>query len=570
MERTESGILTVLFYSSYLLVVMALLAGVLILAGTHYDTLVHQAAVMLQRPDLEQAVRARYFSPQKFKLFKAIFIPGGLVLLVLTVVAFVRFRTRMLAAWVWGGRLFYSGIRGVLKAPAGLEGVSKYLFWSGLLVYLIKSVLYIFWFPAQHDELWNYNTYIVQPFYYSCLVRNNYPLHNMMLNLADLLPFKNKEVLMRLPNLLVGTVLYFFTFYSSRKLSGNGFLAACASIVMSVMPMVTFYTLYARGTLLALLVSALFLYAVYDYLAYKKGSSVFWIVVSIVLGFYSIPTFLFPFVIGVFFIMAGGGMNRQIIKGVTAALLMVALLYLPMVLGVGGGAMLSEAASRQPFASLLPVFKKFSRITIVSFMGGVWEAVAVFLLLLIPFFYRKFKTGGMLWLLVMFPFYSFWLLGYPVPERAIPFVVLPVVIAWVLLIGQLQRVHRLWAGAVLLVLVVMYHWKTHNSHYLNWSVKSDREGLGLRTWLVREQKNTLIDDTRSFFYYYPSIDYYTRQKKAPVQIISGDPRSNRYQRGFKPDSLHTVWVVDKDSTTTVAQFKGWRYINVGSSLLFYR
>ena len=570
MKRTEKSILKAFFYIIYLLVAGGLFAGVLMLLCTSYDTIVHQAAAMLQRPDLEQAVRAKYFSPQKFKLFKTIFIPGGLALLLLIVVVFFRFRARMLAAWVRGVRLLYNGVRIVFKAPMDLTGAPKYLFWSGLLVYLVKSVFYIFWFPAQHDELWNYNTYIIQPFYYSCLVRNNYPLHNIILNIADLLPLENKEVLMRLPNLFIGAVLYFFTFYGTKKLSGNDFLAACASIVMSVMPMVTFYTLYARGTLLALLLSASFLYAAYSYALYKGRSYGFWIVVSTVLGFYSIPTFLFPFVIGMLFIIAGGGIDRQMIKGITIALLLVTLLYLPMLLGVGGSTLISEAGTRQTVSELSLVFENFSRHTIATFMGGVGEAAVVFILLLIPFFCRKFKTGGMLWLLLIFPFYSFWLLGYPVPPRAIPFVVLPVVIAWVLLIGQLQRFNRIFAAAALLILVVIYQWKTHYSHYLNWSVKSDREGLRLRTWLVQEQKSFLIDHTRSFFYYYPSIDYYTRQKHAPVQIVSGDPRSNRYRPGIKPDSLHTVWVVDKDSTAAVAQFKSWRHIDLSSTFVFYR
>ncbi|SDE19124.1 glycosyltransferase family 39 protein [Niabella drilacis] len=570
MELTEKGIQKTLFYAIYLLVAAALCIGVLMLLGTSYDAIVHRAVAILQRPDLEQAIRAKYFSPRKFKLFKAIFIPGGLALLVLMLLALFRFGPRMLAAWIGGTRLCCRSITAVFKAPADLTGVPRCLFWSGLLVYLVKSVVYIFWFPAQHDELWNYNTYIVQPFYYSCLVRNNYPLHNLILNLADLLPFENKEVLMRLPNLLIGTALYFFTFYGAKKISGNAFLAACAAILMSVMPVVTFYTLYARGTLLALLLSALFLYAAYRYVIYKNRSSVFWIVVATVLGFYSIPTFLFPFVIGVFFIIAGRGMTRQVIKGLTAALLLVALLYLPMLLGVGGSGIIRDAAGRLPFHELALVFKKFSLGVIAAFMGGAGEAVGIFLLLLTPFFYGKFKTGGMLWALLMFPFYSFWLLGYHVPVRAMPFVVVPVVTAWVLLIGRLQQVNRLCAGVVLLVLVAMYHWKTHNSAYLNWSVKSDREGLHLRTWLVQEQKNTLIDHTRSFFYYYPSIDYYTRQKNAPVQIVSGDPRSNRYLPGFKADSLHTVWVVDKDSAAAVARFKGWRYRKAGTSFIFYR
>jgi len=209
--------------------------------------------------------------------------------------------------------------------------------------------------PIRYDEAYTYLSFAAQPLakglsFYS--YQNNHPLNTLATHL--LAKVASQPWVLRLPDLIAGVLLVPLVYIVIRKLYNRNAALVAAALVVPASQLVDFSTQMRGYSVQALLFLALILIV----LALLKRDRVgLWLafIVTTVLGFYEVPTFLyfFPVALVFFAVQAWRKENRGMLylKGslyTLAAALATVALYTPFILRSGLDSLL-EATKPLPW-----------------------------------------------------------------------------------------------------------------------------------------------------------------------------------------------------------------------------
>ncbi|HLW17750.1 MAG TPA: glycosyltransferase family 39 protein [Actinomycetota bacterium] len=185
------------------------------------------------------------------------------------------------------------------------------------------------------DEAATYLYYVRKPPLYglvSYTLPNNHVFHTLLVS-ASTFVFGNHPWAIRLPAFGAGVAMIPLAFVVGRQEDGEaaGLLAAAFVATSSVL---IEYSTDARGyTMVAALFLALL--ALQPALLRAEPRAWRWFTILSALGFFTVPTFLFPFGIVVVFLAVKGVPWRRLARSVGLALLVTALAYFPAFLWTG-------------------------------------------------------------------------------------------------------------------------------------------------------------------------------------------------------------------------------------------
>ena len=202
-----------------------------------------------------------------------------------------------------------------------------------LMIPVLASIYFALSMPVSYDEAWTYLNFTQKGVLFSAShypAPNNHILHSILTNITDELPFSNL-INLRFSVLLVHLAALLLAY----RITAKHFDQKTALVVValsSVLFMNLYYSYLSRGYALVNLFFILALHAAFDIVKHQNPVRK-WLYFGIVsvLGFYTMPSFLYPFATLNFFILY---YNRkklwpQIITNLSV-ITIVLLLYLPV------------------------------------------------------------------------------------------------------------------------------------------------------------------------------------------------------------------------------------------------
>jgi hypothetical protein len=164
---------------------------------------------------------------------------------------------------------------------------------SGL--YIIYNLFLIKYYPVYIDEASTYNDFTSKGFFTSITqypAPNNHVLFSVISNLFNYLPLE-PLVKLRLPNLLIGLASSVIMYLLLRK-NFNHKVAVLPHLIFSFSYTVTFYSVFARGYMLIIFFTLVCYWSIERFQEKEYNKKYLWIYsISSILGFYTIPVFLF-------------------------------------------------------------------------------------------------------------------------------------------------------------------------------------------------------------------------------------------------------------------------------------
>lgn len=344
---------------------------------------------------------------------------------------------------------------------------------ANFLVFMIPfmaSLYFAYELPISYDEActWLYFTSkspFVSVSYYPS--PNNHILHSLVTNVTALIPFSDPKISLRFSPVFVSLfswiiLQHMITRFYTKKLSWL-ITALCSTFFMSV-----YYSYMSRGYSLLLLFFIIALYCVF--LILKNGPrKKYWLSFSLacLLGFYTMPSFLYPFLtLCVFILIINKKLFRPLAFSAAATVVVTAILYLPVIL-VNGLSALTSNTHVKPIAraEVIQRLPEFLRSTLNEITGfGRWIALVALIAGIVWMAQRKDKFH--LIFFVLFFAAPFLLLVLhsviPFPRTFYYYVPLLVLCALYPLTKQLEKipVAAILSIAMLLQLTLVYNFQT--------------------------------------------------------------------------------------------------------------
>ncbi len=539
-------VLRFIYFASLMtvLVVLATMTAMLWLYSyLDFTYLIAKSAGKLEVLDL---VRTRFFTMQKF-LF-ARYLMSGLLLAYAIVLPFLIRKSELVTVHfsefikevAQFGRQWFILIRGssfIQRVFAGL-----------LFVLLLVKTIFYLQYPVQYDEAWTYNYFVSNNLLVALSVYNNHPLFVVLANLCKHLPF-SVSVNLRLPVVLFGFLsvaamfaflLRFFPYWVA--------MAGCYFFAFS--GPVTFYMLYARGYILLtffVIVSTYSLFKLWVFpneMVIKRSKWRMIFVLSCILGFYAMPTFVYHFTILSCFGLLAAIFNKRMDwiwemgKSIGSIVLGVSLVYMPMLLGTGIGLGVQVATESNHWIWVWQHFSKYISRTWYFLIGTAfhWEYVLIIMLCIFWSYrqsnnQRKQITIFSLFSLAMILF-AYTLQRVFIPERIWTYLA---VFLSILFAGIVSAIYSRMAsnkfrlaiiGFITLCTVCTNAYLTHQNDFINWSYQRDSNSKMIANlfMLHRVQRYYLNLD-----YYKPMIEYYHKIEETSIQPVSGNQQSIDFQ-----------------------------------------
>lgn len=233
-----------------------------------------------------------------------------------------------------------------------------------LIIPFFSAVYFACTMPVSYDEAWTYLQFTSKsPLASLCYypAPNNHVLHSLITNITRYIPFLGPLLCLRISVIII-SVFAWLLCYSFIKKYYSSKISLLIVGITSMLFMSVYYSYMSRGYGLVLFFFSLSMYTAYT-IIYKQDQTKHWILfgLSNVLGFFTMPSFLYPFIILNTAILLNNGfrIKKQIVCTI-ASLLLAGILYTP-ILVVNGIDSISnnqfvKPISRSEVIQKLPVF----------------------------------------------------------------------------------------------------------------------------------------------------------------------------------------------------------------------
>lgn len=286
-----------------------------------------------------------------------------------------------------------------------------------LLPPLLSSIYFAFLLPISYDEALTYILFTDNPILYcisSYPFPNNHIFHSIITHITKHLPFFDILFKLRVSSILVSLLTWVIA-YSFVKRYYSKKVALFVVAISSMLFMSIYYSYMSRGYALITLFFVISSFAACNIikLGNRKRD---WAIFSIcsVLGLYTVPSYLYPFVTLNIIILIFNYKNIRNQFCFNIAITLVTLLcYLPIILHEGFGVL---SAPRLSLDSVLTLFPIFFRNTFSEIFG--FQPLYVIIVIAIPFIFaliKKRKNILILWFIFGITPVAFLLLHSVIP-----------------------------------------------------------------------------------------------------------------------------------------------------------
>lgn len=273
-------------------------------------------------------------TPAKFSLLKFAPLVGVLVGLLMLL-----FRRPILKTIFFTINNIATAYRYIVHSFRRFSRDEKIVFWLLITLNILVKGYYAWHFAITYDEAWTYLNFtdrgiISSVTYYSA--PNNHILNSVLTNIFNHLPLP-VTFRIRLPSLILSTFfLIVFYIFSRRWL--NKKVVILLLFILSFLTPELFYGFTARGYIMVILFSAICYFISIRLLETRANEmrNMFYFSLCAILGFYTMPSFLYPYVTLNIYIFACAILNkrdsllRKIILWGIVTVAGVVLLYLPV------------------------------------------------------------------------------------------------------------------------------------------------------------------------------------------------------------------------------------------------
>lgn len=287
----------------------------------------------------------------------------------------------------------------------------KYLTFASIIILLSFCIklYYLLKIPISYDEAWTYLNFTSKGFFSSLSyypAPNNHILHSLLTNLFSYLPF-DQTINLRLPNLIMNTLSIAVLFLAFTKLLSERIAISCIIIYSFLFP-IMYYGYCSRGYSLLLLSFIICFYASVQIIVNHRKKSInkyiLYLSFGSVVGFYTIPSFLYPYAAIMSFLFLFLLINKSkekilplIISGLVTTFVVV-LLYTPVFI-ISGIKSITSNNFVNPTSQtevLEKLYSHFSDTSISMFHLNVIVLIGLLFLMAIVLLMRKHKRDMML------------------------------------------------------------------------------------------------------------------------------------------------------------------------------
>jgi hypothetical protein len=286
--------------------------------------------------------------------------------------------------WQWGRE----ARQAFTEIPSKYQGVF-WMIWSFSLLFNLYNVCNL---PIFYDEAWTFLNFTRRGIAVSIShypAPNNHILHSILTNFTYRWPF-SQTINLRIPNLAVTAVSVLVFFYTFCRLLNHRAALVLTSVYAFLFP-VLYYGYVSRGYALVLLASIVLFYATLriagDKLQTDSKSYVLWALASVV-GFYAMPSFLYPVFLSATFItyrlvFVQSRAWMAFLRWAAGAGLAVALLYFPIFAVSGVDAVVGNKYVQSiTYGTLLRMMPNHFLETALFLAGSVWVLIPMAIALL--------------------------------------------------------------------------------------------------------------------------------------------------------------------------------------------
>jgi|GEM_PF-2200833 len=543
MKLKRSSQYSIYFIFITTLFLLVVFSGVYILS-IDYDALIASVVHNAQKNGLENKLRNEAFTRQRFQwLQQCTYAMLGLAVVFFwlairfrySIVFFCRFSMLSL-------RQCAKGIKNVFSANTAGQ---NFVFFACLaLVSLLYTCVMLNTF-LNYDEMWCYNYYTSNHFYYSFFTYSSYPFFEMTTHFFKGLPFSMK-VNLRLSSVVTGIACCFLLYACLRRYFNNHFTAMAGWLVFALMPLTILYASSARGVIheMFFAIAVIFSFLFWAERPEEKRYLVIYCFAGI-LGTYAIPTniilLFFVLVTCIFTVLRK---NRQLVPlFLKVNLLMVAgicILYAPMLLSTGLSVFNTMDGLKVPYTRIVLRWPYYLSGLLVYFAGYGYTSLIlisagyIFVLLkcrkMTPSLQRMLLVVTGLPLAVLFFFFITRLkfLGRSVAFCALglPF------LTSLLLQGALPEfLQNRWTknilGLAAIASLLLLYLHFHTAENVN-----DKNVAGVSRLFLDKGIASCYDNTShaaGFYYYYPGLEYYYRNAHKKIELTVAATNSMRYK-----------------------------------------
>jgi hypothetical protein len=218
-----------------------------------------------------------------------------------------------------------------------------------LIIFLSGTALRIYFLaqPMQYDESYTYTWYVSKPFIMSQSVYrepNNHLLHTFLAKVS-IMAFGDSVPVLRLPAFLAGLACIVLAYHIG-KTARDGETGLVMAALFSFLPVMTNYSVDARGYSLIMMFSMLAIMAGYN--ALKRGRPIHWVLAGIfsALSIYTIPSMAYFFVMLVVAMAMTAHRNRKFLAKmcclVTFTAVLTFMFYMPVIIVSGIGSLIGN------------------------------------------------------------------------------------------------------------------------------------------------------------------------------------------------------------------------------------
>lgn len=348
-----------------------------------------------------------------------------------------------------------------------LPKTERILLWSVLFIGLGIKAYLAFTFPITYDEAWTYVNFTQKSIvssisYYPA--PNNHIFFSVLTNLFALLPVK-LEMVLRLPVLLAQTFFLFLFYIFSRKLFDYKVSLVLLTICSFLFP-VLYYGFVGRGYIFVLLFFVINYFILVKIITGNAGDipkNMFLYALAAVFGFYTMPSYLYPYATLTLFMMIWAIMNKdgkmvlRIIGWGVFTVMLVLILYTPVfvisgVKSVVANGYVQPMPRGQVATKLFPFFADTFEL-FFYYRFTFFVAIGICLLALINKPYRKVAALNL--------FILIFALCIPIMHSVIAFsrtwiyLIVPVLFSLGILLDYLLAARVVHVGIVLPVLLIL-------------------------------------------------------------------------------------------------------------------
>jgi|GEM_PF-2002295 len=355
-----AGRLTQLFLLVLLLVSAGIIAFTVLLYVEGYDEFCRFLLSRLGKLHKEAEFKAQFLTASKFSFIRLALLTGSVLSIGISLLA-IRRRKAIRA-------MIRAAVQALKDQYTFLASQEKFTRLGLLAIIVLQVILFsccAYSFPVSYDEAWTYLNFtsksvLTSASYYPA--PNNHIFFSILTNISNLLPIHDPKIGMRLVNICCSVLSSLLLFKLLRRFY-SGRIALYTLVLFTFSYPVALYSIQARGYELVLLFSLAASYAVIANLSAPRKRYAWLYVISIVLGFYTMPSFLYFFVsVGLYVLL-----NTIITKRIPAlrsfillnviVCILTAILYVPVILISG-----LDSITHNGYVKPIPFTEVLSRI----------------------------------------------------------------------------------------------------------------------------------------------------------------------------------------------------------------